>query len=134
MLTGPAALGAPGMAAFGRDGTVPLTVRLPGVPRQVRARWSRLPDLLPLLVQAPPRPPHLLVSATRDGVAALRDGEAAELFPGGDYLSGDRDVPGPRWSDAPGYAGPGLAEIGLTEGELRERLVTGIMRFAVPGA
>lgn len=277
VLTGTDALGAPGMAAFGRDGSVPLAVRLPAAPRQVRARWGRLPDLLPLLVQAPPRPPHLLVSATKEGgdvlvvggagagqavqgtgwpvhktktggwsqaryqrsaeeawetnakeladavaeaaggrpveavivagdvrarellvarlpadlarkavivdrelttgsgelaqaaeqvlgrledddcrnrlesfrsqagtgraveglaetVAALRDGEVAELFLGGDYLSGDRDVPGPPWPDAPAYAGPGLAEIGLTADELRERLVTGIVPDRVDAA
>jgi len=277
VLTGPAALGAPGMAAFGLDGSVPLAVRLPATPRQARARWGRLPDLLPLLVQAPPRPPHLLVSATKEGgdvlvvggagagkavqgtgwpvhrtktggwsqaryqrsaeeawetnakeladavakaaggrpveavivagdvrarellvarlaadlarkavivdreltagsgelaqaaeqvlgqledddcrnrlesfgsqagtgraveglpetVAALRDGEVAELFLGGDYLSGDRDVPGPPWADAPAYAGPGLAEIGLTADELRERLVTGIVPDRVDAA
>ena len=38
-------------------------LKLPGVPRREQAAWSRLPDLLPLLVQTPPRPPHLLVSA-----------------------------------------------------------------------
>jgi len=72
-------------------------------------------------------------SATRRQ-GALRDGEVAELFLGGDYLSGDRDVPGPPWADAPAYAGPGLAEIGLTADELRERLVTGIVPDRVDAA
>ena len=73
MLTGPG-LTAPGTAAFGQDGTVPLAVRLPAVPLREMARWARLPDLLPLLIQSPPRPPHLLVSATRAGgdVLAIR--------------------------------------------------------------
>jgi Bacterial archaeo-eukaryotic release factor family 2 len=73
VLTG-AGLTAPGTAAFGQDGTVPLAVRLPAVPLREMARWARLPDLLPLLIQSPPRPPHLLVSATRAGgdVLAIR--------------------------------------------------------------
>ena len=64
VLTG---LTAPGTAAFGQDGTVPLAVRLSAVPLREMARWARLPDLLPLLIQSPPRPPHLLVSANRAG-------------------------------------------------------------------
>jgi len=73
VLTGPG-LTAPGTVAFGQDGTVPLAVRLPAVPLREMARWARLPDLLPLLIQSPPRPPHLLVSATRAGgdVLAIR--------------------------------------------------------------
>ena len=73
VLTGPG-LAAPGTVAFGQDGTVPLAVRLPAVPLREMARWARLPDLLPLLIQSPPRPPHLLVSATRAGgdVLAIR--------------------------------------------------------------
>ena len=65
---------APGTAAFGRDGTMPLAVRLPSVPLREMGRWARLPDVLPLLVQSPPRPPHLLVSATKAGgdVLAVR--------------------------------------------------------------
>jgi hypothetical protein len=73
VLTG-AGLTAPGTAAFGHDGAVPLVVRLPAVPLREIARWAMLPDLLPLLIQSPPRPPHLLVSATRAGgdVLAVR--------------------------------------------------------------
>ena len=73
MLTGPG-LAAPGTVAFGQDGTVPLAVRLPAVPLREMARWARLPDLLPLLIQSPPRPPHLLVSANQAGgdVLAVR--------------------------------------------------------------
>ena len=73
VLTGPG-LTAPGTAAFGQDGTVPLAVRLPAVPLREMARSARLPDLLPLLIQSPPRPPQLLVSATRSGgdVLAIR--------------------------------------------------------------
>jgi hypothetical protein len=65
-LTG-SGLTAPGTAAFGHDGAVPLVVRLPAVPLREMARWAMLPDLLPLLIQSPPRPPHLLVSATLAG-------------------------------------------------------------------
>ena len=272
VLTGPG-LTAPGVAAFGQGGTVPLAVRLPAVPLREMARWARLPDLLPLLVQSPPRPPHLLVSATRAGgqvlavrhaddvtketvegtgwpvhkvksggwaqlehqrsaeeaweinareladavvnaaagavpeaiivagdvrarallvsklpaslaskavivdrevavdsgelaaaaeqalrdledadarrrletfrnqlgaggateglaetVAALRDGQVSELFLGGDYLADDPDTPGPAWSSAPAWIGPTLAEVGLSEQELRDRGLTDVAR------
>jgi hypothetical protein len=62
---------APGAAAFGRDGTVPVAVRLPRVPLREMGRWGRLPDVLPLLIQSPPRPPHLLVSANKAGGEVL---------------------------------------------------------------
>jgi len=272
VLTGPG-LTAPGMAAFGQGGTVPLAVRLPAVPLREMARWARLPDLLPLLVQSPPRPPHLLVSATRAGgqvlavrdadditkeavegtgwpvhkvksggsaqlehqrsaeeaweinakeladavvnaaagavpeaiivagdvrarallvsklpaslaskavivdrevavdseelaaaaeqalrdledadarrrletfrnqlgaggateglaetVAALRDGQVAELFLGGDYLADDPDTPGPAWSSAPAWIGPTLADVAVSEQELRDRGLTDVAR------
>lgn len=276
-LTGPG-LTAPGTAAFGQNGTVPLLVRLPAVPQREMARWARLPDVLPLLIQSPPRPPHLLVSANRAGgevlevrtaedvtrervqgtgwpvhkaksggwaqlehqrsaeeawetnakelasavvsvagarvaagqvpeaiivagdvraramlvdklpadlagktvivdrelpvdspeltaaaeqvlrqledadcrrrletfhnrlgtgdateglaetVAALRDGQVSELFLGGDYLADDPDTPGPAWSSAPAWIGPGLADVGLSEEELRERGLTDVAR------
>ena len=276
-LTGPG-LTAPGTAAFGQNGTVPLLVRLPAVPQREMARWARLPDVLPLLIQSPPRPPHLLVSASRAGgevlevrtaedvtrervqgtgwpvhkaksggsaqlehqrsaeeawetnakelasavvsvagarvaagqvpeaiivagdvraramlvdklpanlasktvivdrelpvdspeltaaaeqvlrqledadcrrrletfhnqlgtgdateglaetVAALRDGQVSELFLGGDYLADDPDTPGPAWSSAPAWIGPGLADVGLSEEELRERGLTDVAR------
>ncbi len=278
-LTGPG-LTAPGTAAFGQNGTVPLVVRLPAAPLREMARWARLPDVLPLLIQSPPRPPHLLVSASRAGgevlevrtaedvtrervqgtgwpvhkvksggwaqlehqrsaeeawetnakelanavvsrrvagvrvaagevpeaiivagdvraramlvdklpanlasktvivdrelpvdspeltaaaeqvlhqledadcrrrletfhnqlgtgdateglaetVAALRDGQVSELFLGGDYLADDPDAPGPAWSSAPAWIGPGLADVGLSEEELRERGLTDVAR------
>ena len=75
-LSAPEDFGVPGVAAFGTGGRVPLVVKLPSVPRQPHGRWSRLPDLLPLLVQAPPRPPHLLVSANREGGEVLTVGGA----------------------------------------------------------
>ena len=62
---------APGAAAFGRDGTVPVAVRLPRVPLREMGRWGRLPDVLPLLIQSPPRPSHLLVSANKAGGEVL---------------------------------------------------------------
>jgi len=270
VLTGPART-APGTTAFGRGGVVPLAVRLPVPPRRDTGRWARLPDLVPLLIQSPPRPPHLLVSATRAGgevlavrisddvtrervagtgwpvhkaksggwaqlehqraaeeawetnakelaaavvdaaagqepeaiivagdvrarsmlvdklptelaskviildreldvdsdefaaaaeqalrqlaeadsrqrletfrsrlgagsateglaetVAALRNGQVAELFLGGDYLSDDPDRPGPAWSREPAWIGPGPAEVGLSEAELRDWGVTDV--------
>jgi hypothetical protein len=276
--------GVPGIAAFGTHGTVPLVVRLPTVPRQEQARWSPLPDLLPLLVQTPPRPPHLLVSANREGgqvlvmgggasegqhsgdeqqvqgtgwpvhkvksggwsqdryqrsaeeawetnakelaaavvqaasgqrleavivagdvrarellveklpddlrrqvilvdrelpvdsdelaqaadqalqqledgnaraqletfrnqsgtgraveglaetVAALRDGQVAELFIGGQYTDGDRKALELDWASSPAWVGPGLADIGLSEAELRDRNVTDVAQDRVGAA
>jgi hypothetical protein len=76
-LSAPEDFGVQGVAAFGTGGRVPLVVKLPGVPRRAQGGWSRLPDLLPLLVQAPPRPPHLLVSANREGGEVLIVGGAS---------------------------------------------------------
>jgi release factor family 2 len=283
-LSAPEDFGVPGVAAFGTGGRVPLVVKLPGVPRRAQGSWSRLPDLLPLLVQTPPRPPHLVVSATREGgevlivgggasagqhsgdeqqvqgtgwpvhkvksggwsqdryqrsaedawetnakeladavikavsgrkieavivagdvrarellvsklpdglrrvvvlvdrelpvdsdelaqaadevlqeledgnaraqleefrnqsgtgraveglaetVAALRDGQVAELFIGGRYTDGDRKAPELDWASSPAWVGPGLADIGLSEAELRDRNVTDVAQDRIGAA
>ena len=278
-LAAPENFGVQGVAAFGTHGRVPLVVKLPGVPRREQAAWSRLPDLLPLLVQTPPRPPHLLVSATREGgevlvvggadagqeqevqgsgwpvhkvksggwsqnryqrsaedaweinakelaaavvqaaggqrveavivagdtrarellvaklpddlrrqtvvvdrelpvdsaelaqatdealqqfednnaraqletfrnqsgtgraveglaetVAALRDGQVAELFIGGRYTDGDRKAPELDWASSPAWVGPGLADIALSESDLRDRNVTDVAQAQVGAA
>jgi hypothetical protein len=57
-------------------------------------------------------------------VAALRDGQVSDLFLAGDYLGVNPDVPGPAWGTVPAWIGPGLADIGLSEADLRERGVT----------
>ena len=88
-LSAPEDFGVPGVAAFGTAGRVPLVVKLPSVPRRAQGGWSRLPDLLPLLVQTPPRPPHLLVSANREGGEVLVVGGAG----GGD----EQQVQGTGW-------------------------------------
>lgn len=88
-LSAPEDYGVPGVAAFGTAGRVPLVVKLPSVPRRAQGGWSRLPDLLPLLVQTPPRPPHLLVSANREG------GEV--LIVGGADSGADQQVQGTGW-------------------------------------
>jgi Bacterial archaeo-eukaryotic release factor family 2 len=88
-LSAPEDFGVQGVAAFGTGGRVPLVVKLPGVPRRAQGGWSRLPDLLPLLVQTPPRPPHLLVSANREGGEVLVVGGAD----GGD----EQQVQGTGW-------------------------------------
>ncbi|MBV9793888.1 MAG: hypothetical protein JO016_08085 [Actinobacteria bacterium] len=93
-LTGPETFGTAGVAAFGANGRAPLTVGLPGPPRREQARWSRLPDLLPLLVQSPPRPPHLLVSANREGGEVLVVGGAASA---GQHSGQEQDVRGTGW-------------------------------------
>ena len=61
-------------------------------------------------------------------VAALRDGQVAELFLGGDYLADDPDTPGPAWSCAPAWIGPTLADVGLSEQELRDLGLTDVAR------
>jgi ribosomal protein L7Ae-like RNA K-turn-binding protein len=258
---------------------VPLVVKLPAAPRRSQGGWSRLPDLLPLLVQTPPRPPHLLVSANREGgevltvggsdagdeeqvqgtgwpvhkvksggwsqdryqrsaedawainakeladavikavsgrkieavivagdvrarellvsklpdglrravilvdrelpvdsdelaqaadealqqleddntraqlevfrdqsgtgraveglaetVAALRDGQVAELFIGGQYTDGDRKALELDWASSPAWVGPGLADIALSEADLRDRNVTDVAQDQVGAA
>jgi hypothetical protein len=278
-LTGPEIFGVEGVAAFGTGGRAPLAVALPGAPPREAARWSHLPDLLPLLVQSPPRPPHLLVSATREGgevlvvggagsgqeqevqgtgwpvhkvksggmsqdryqrsaedawqtnakeladavikavagkrieavivagdvrarellvselpdglrravvlvdrelpvdsaeltaaaedvlrkleddaaraqletfhdqagtgrgvegladtVAALRDGQVAELFIGGRYTDGDRKALELAWADTPAWVGPGLADVALSEADLRDRGVTQVAQDVVSSA
>ena len=93
-LSAPEDFGVPGVAAFGTGGRVPLVVKLPSVPRRPHGGWSRLPDLLPLLVQAPPRPPHLLVSANREGGEVLTVGGAGSAGqPSGD----EQQVQGTGW-------------------------------------
>jgi len=278
-LSAPENFGVPGVAAFGTGGRVPLVVKLPGVPRRAQGGWSRLADLLPLLVQSPPRPPHLVVSANREGgqvlvmgggdsgdeqqvqgtgwpvhkvksggwsqdryqrsaedawatnakelaaavvqaasgqrleavivagdvrarellveklpddlrrqvilvdrelpvdsdelaqaadealqqleddnaraqletfrnqsgtgraveglaetVAALRDGQVAELFIGGQYTDGDRKALELDWASSPAWVGPGLADIALSEADLRDRNVTDVAQDRVGAA
>jgi Bacterial archaeo-eukaryotic release factor family 2 len=278
-LSAPEDFGVAGVAAFGTHGRVPLVVKLPGAPRRAQGHWSRLPDLLPLLVQSPPRPPHLVVSANREGgqvlvmgggssgdeqqvqgtgwpvhkvksggwsqdryqrsaedawetnakelaaavvqaasgqrleavivagdvrarellveklpddlrrqvilvdrelpvdsdelaqaagealqqledsnaraqletfrnqsgtgraveglaatVAALRDGQVAELFIGGRYTDGDRKAPELDWASEPAWVGPGLADIGLSEADLRDRNVADVAQDTVGAA
>jgi hypothetical protein len=277
-LTGPGPA-SPGAAAFGRSGTVPFVAELRAPPLRELARWAPLPHLMPLLVQSPPQPPHLLVSANRAGgevlavhtpddvvketvegtgwpvhrtkvggwsqlehqrateeawetnakelaavvasaaaqvnpelvvvagdvrargmlidklptdlkhktvvverelpvdsgelaeaaedalraaaeedtrgrlesfrshlgagrategladtIAALRNGQVAEVFLGGDYLSGDPRLPALAWSDAPAWIGPGPADVGLAEADLRERGVADLQQDRVDAA
>jgi hypothetical protein len=269
----------PGTAAFGRSGAVPLVAALRAPPLRELARWAPLPHVMPLLVQSPPQPPHLLVSANRAGgevlavhtpedvlketvegtgwpvhrtkvggwsqlehqrsteeawetnakelaavvataaapispelvvvagdvrargmlidklptdlrhksvvverelpvdsgelaeaagdalraaadagtrarlesyrshlgagrgtegladtVAALRNGQVAEVFLGGDYLSGDPRLPALRWASAPAWIGPSPADIGLTEEDLRERGVADLQQDRIDAA
>jgi hypothetical protein len=67
-------------------------------------------------------------------VAALRDGQVAELFIGGRYLDGDRKALELDWADNPAWVGPGLADVALSEAELRERNVTDLAQDRLDAA
>lgn len=64
----------PGMAAFARDGEVVLTAALPHPPRREIGSYARLPHVMPMLAEAPPRVPQLHVRADRSGgeIVAVR--------------------------------------------------------------
>lgn len=62
-----------GVAVFARDGEVLFAAGMPAPPRRPIARFARLPHLMPLLAQAPPPLPQLLVRADLSG------GEIASL-------------------------------------------------------
>ncbi len=68
------------------------------------------------------------VEGLAETMAALRDGQAEELFLGGDYLGDDPESPGPEWSTAQAWIGPGLADIALSKNDLAERGVTELKR------
>ena len=67
-------------------------------------------------------------------MTALREGAVTELFLGGDYLRDDPDAPGPAWSSAPAWIGAALAEVGLTEQELRDWGVSEVHRDRLDAA
>lgn len=68
------------------------------------------------------------VEGLAETVAALRDGQVDQLFLGGDYLGDDPESPGPEWSTAQAWIGPGLADIALSKDDLTERGVTELKR------
>jgi hypothetical protein len=77
----------PGLAAFARDGEVVLTAALPHPPRQEVSSYARLPHVMPMLAQAPPRVPQLQVRADRSGgeiVAVRPPHDGGEDLPDGD--------------------------------------------------
>ena len=70
--------GAPGTAAFARDGGISFSGTMQAPPRHEIARLAALPHLMPLLAQHRPPVPHVRVSATRAGgeiVAVGGDGQ-----------------------------------------------------------
>jgi hypothetical protein len=67
-------------------------------------------------------------------VAALRDGQVAELFIGGHYTDGDRKALELAWASDPAWVGPGLADIALSEADLRDRNVTDLAQDRVGAA
>jgi Bacterial archaeo-eukaryotic release factor family 2 len=79
----------PGLAAFARRGQVGFTAALPRPPRQEISRYARLPHVMPLLAQLPPRVPQLHVRADRSG------GEVVALRPQGGAT--EERVNGPGW-------------------------------------
>jgi Bacterial archaeo-eukaryotic release factor family 2 len=78
---------APGLAAFARAGSVVLSSALAAAPPREITRYSRLPHVMPLLAQMPPRIPHLLVTADKSGgeiVSAWGEGQQAEATVAGE--------------------------------------------------
>ncbi|MGB6454515.1 MAG: Vms1/Ankzf1 family peptidyl-tRNA hydrolase [Streptosporangiaceae bacterium] len=73
-------LAAPGIAVFGRQGTITMTATLQAPPRRQIARLAALPHLMPLLAQQPPPVPHLRVSATRRGGEVLAIGGTGDWW------------------------------------------------------
>jgi hypothetical protein len=67
-------------------------------------------------------------------VAALRDGQVSELFIGGRYTDGDRKALELAWASDPAWIGPGLADIALSEADLRDRNVTDLAQDRVGAA
>jgi hypothetical protein len=74
----------PGVAAFAGDGKVAFTAALPRPPRREISRYARLPHVMPLLAQAPPRGPQLHVRADRSG---------GEIIAVGPHPNGGEDHP-----------------------------------------
>ena len=74
------------------------------------------------------------VEGLAETVAALRDGQVAELFIGGRYTDGDRKAPELDWASSPAWVGPGLADIALSESDLRDRNVTDVAQDQVGAA
>ena len=74
------------------------------------------------------------VEGLAETVAALQNGQVAELFLSGDYLADNPDTPGPAWSAAPAWIGPALDDMGLSEQDLRDRGVTEVARDRMDAA
>ncbi len=74
------------------------------------------------------------VEGLAETVAALRDGQVAELFIGGRYTDGDRNALELDWASRPAWVGPGLADIALSEADLRDRNVTDVTEDHVGAA
>jgi hypothetical protein len=74
------------------------------------------------------------VEGLAETVAALRDGQVAELFIGGRYTDGDRKALELDWASSPAWVGPGLADIALSEADLRDRNVTDVAQDQVGAA
>jgi hypothetical protein len=74
------------------------------------------------------------VEGLTETLAALRDGQVAELFIGGRYLDGDRKALELAWASDPAWVGPGLADIGLSEADLAERGVTDVAQDQLAAA
>jgi Bacterial archaeo-eukaryotic release factor family 2 len=87
----------PGLAAFARNGRVIFTVALPRPPRREIGRYARLPHVMPLLAQEPPRVPRLHVRADRSGgeIVAVRPHAGVSGDPAGGAAV--REVSGQGW-------------------------------------
>jgi len=87
----------PGLAAFARAGRVTFTAALPRPPIQEIGRYARLPHVMPLLAQEPPRVTQLHVRADRSGgeIVAVRPNTGVGENPAGETAR--EEVSGQGW-------------------------------------
>ena len=79
--TGPPPVGRAGRVLVAGDGAVMLDRRMPDPPPTVRAAWSRLPDLLPLLTEQPEPVSAVVVRVDETGGEIYRAGAEEEPEP-----------------------------------------------------
>ncbi|MEU2084333.1 hypothetical protein ABZ569_21020 [Streptomyces albus] len=83
-----------GRALFCADGQLVLAEELPQPPARDTARYSRVPDAMPLAVQHAPDLPYLAVSVTRQRGTGGRPAPSADTGPGGPASEAIEGAPG----------------------------------------